>query len=238
MLERHCQDKPQMRKTPAPRSSTRPATGAPAKTERNSGRTQLKILKAATEEFARWGYGGARIERISRHAGTNDRSLYYYFGSKKELFRVVLERAYLNVAQAEYALNLGTVDPVQAIRYVVEFTWNYYLAHPELLSLLATENQHQGEHIKRSSLATTFSATQVAIVKDILDRGAAAGAFRPGVDPVHMFLTIAALGFFYLANRYTLSTYLGIDLMQKQRRAKWLDHITSIVLTYLQNPAT
>jgi AcrR family transcriptional regulator len=207
-----------------------------ATTERNVGKTQLKILKAATSEFARWGYGGARIERISLRAGTNDRSLYYYFGSKKELFRVVLERAYLDVAQAEYALNLGKLEPADAIKHVVKFTWDYYLAHPELLSLLGTENLHRGEHIKRSSLATTFSATQVAILKDILDRGTSSGIFRTGVDPVHMWLTISALSYFYVANRYTLSTYLGLDLMQIRRRTNWLDHMTDTVLTYVTKP--
>ena len=214
------------------RAKTKGHSAAP---ERNVGETQLKILKAATDEFARWGYGGARIERISRRAGTNDRSLYYYFGSKRELFRVVLERAYLDVAQAEYALNLGQVEPADAIRHVIEFTWNYYLTHPELLSLLGTENLHRGEHIKRTSLATTFSATQVAILKDILDRGVAAGIFRAGIEPVHMWLTISALGYFYLANRYTLSTYLGFNLMQEKRKAQWLDHVTATVLTSLAN---
>jgi AcrR family transcriptional regulator len=203
---------------------------------RNGDSTQVRILKAATEEFARWGYGGARIERISRRAGTNDRSLYYYFGSKKGLFRVVLERAYLQIAQAEYALNLDKLDPSEAIRHLVAFTWNYYLAHPELLSLLSTENLHRGEHIRRSSLATTFSSTQVTILKDILDRGAKSGAFRRNADPVSMFLTISALGFFYLGNRYTLSTYLGRDLMAPKNQAEWLKHMTDTVLAYLRAP--
>ena len=206
-----------------------------ASSGRNIGETQLKILKAATDEFARWGYGGARIDRIGRRAGTNDQSLYYYFGSKKELFRVVLERAYLGVAQAEYALNLGQIEPIDALKHVVEFTWNYYLTHPELLSLIGTENLYRGEHIKRSSLATTFSATQVAILEDILDRGASAGVFRTGEQPVHMWLTISALCYFYLANRYTLSTYLGFDLMQEQRRGEWVEHVTAVVLGYLTN---
>src|SRR5262245_12618888 len=216
-------------KTRAKRSGRKPV--------RNGDSTQVRILKAATEEFARWGYGGARIERISRRAGTNDRSLYYYFGSKKGLFRVVLERAYLQIAQAEYALNLDKLDPAEAIRHLVAFTWNYYLAHPELLSLLSTENLHRGEHIRRSSLATTFSSTQVTILKDILDRGVKSGVFRRTADPVSMFLTISALGFFYLGNRYTLSTYLGRDMMAPANQAQWLKHMTETVLACLRAPA-
>src|SRR5262249_25376571 len=94
----HTTDLPEAAKVPTQR---RPCPRR-RKSRRNGESTQTKILNAATDEFARWGYGGARIERISHRAGTNDRSLYYYFGSKKGLFRVVLERVYLQIAQAEY----------------------------------------------------------------------------------------------------------------------------------------
>lgn len=195
--------------------------------------TQVKILEAATEEFTRFGYDGARIERISRRAGTNDRSLYYHFGSKQDLFRIVLERVYLDLAVAERALNLETLDPREAIKQLISFTWHYYLEHPEMISLLNTENLYRGVHIKRSALATTFSTTQVEIIRNILDAGVSAGVFRRGVDPIHIFLTISALGYFYLSNRYTLSTYIGNDLLDKERRAAWLTHITNVVLDYL-----
>jgi AcrR family transcriptional regulator len=231
------------RRPATPRADGRPPAGAEgrptsrpearAATRRDPEATQNKILDAATEEFARHGFDGARIERISTRAGTNDRSLYYYFNSKQNLFRVVIERVYLRMARAERELNLDGLDPRDAMKAVIAFTWTYYLDHPEMITLLNTENLHRGVHIKRSPLARTFSNTQVEVIRNVLDAGAAAGVFRSGVDPVEIFLTTSALGYFYLSNRYTLSNYVGIELLEPERLARWLDHITTVVLDHL-----
>src|SRR5436853_7114624 len=72
---------------------------------------QRKILQAATEEFANHGFGGARVERISRRAHTVDRMLYYYFGSKEKLFRSVLGQAYEQLGEAEHRAALSSTAP-------------------------------------------------------------------------------------------------------------------------------
>ena len=213
------------------KTSTRPD----AKRARSSAKTADKILKAATTEFARWGYGGARIERISARAGTNDRSLYYYFASKKKLFRAVLEQAYVRLAEAEVAIQIDQLEPVEGIERLVTFTWEYYIENPELLSLINTENLYRGDHIRQSQLATTVSNTQLKIISKLTERGAQAGIFRANADPVHTFLTIAALSFFYLSNRYTLTTYLGVDLMEKKHRERWLSHMKRVVVQSLSD---
>ena len=197
---------------------------------RADGPTPIKILNAATAEFARWGYGGARIERISARAGTNDQSLYYYFSSKQKLFRAVLENAYLNLTKAEVALNIDALDPIDGIERLVEFTWKYYFENPELLSLINTENIYRGEHIRQSSWAAIISQTQMNIINNILERGKATGVFRSSIDPVSVFLTISALSYFYISNRYTLSTYLGFDLMEDSKVQHWLQHMKRTVV--------
>ena len=50
------------------------------KNGRDPARTRSKILEAATGEFARYGLGGARVDRIAARARANKRMLYYYFG--------------------------------------------------------------------------------------------------------------------------------------------------------------
>jgi AcrR family transcriptional regulator len=59
---------------------------------RDAEATQARILAAAAKEFAAKGVSGARIDEIAARARTNKRMLYYYFGSKAELFREVLRR--------------------------------------------------------------------------------------------------------------------------------------------------
>ena len=54
--------------------------------------TRRRILAAALQEFSAKGIDGARVDAIAERAGTNKRMLYYYFGSKDDLFRAVLRQ--------------------------------------------------------------------------------------------------------------------------------------------------
>jgi len=200
---------------------------------RDPEQTRARILAAAKAEFARVGLGGARVDRIAALAGANKRMLYYYFGSKDELFRAVLEATYEHIRESEKALHLAEVDPAEAIRRLVVFTWNYYLEHPEFLSLLNSANLHRAEHLKQSTKVRRLHSPFVALIGDILERGRAAGRFRDGVDAVQLYISIAALAYFYLGNNYTLSAIFGRDLKAKKAREARLSHMTDLVLGYL-----
>jgi len=200
---------------------------------RNPVRNQERILQAATEEFARYGLGGARVDRIAVRAGANKRMLYYYYGNKEDLFLKVLEARYAHIRRAELGLHLLDLDPVQGMRRMVEFTWNYYLKHPEFLTLLNSENLHRGRHLKRSRDIAAMHSPLIALLRDLLLRGERAGKFRKGVDPVQLYISIAGLGYFYLSNRHTLSTIFERDLLAPKSKAERLKHMTELVLGYL-----
>ena len=201
---------------------------------RDPEQTRARILAAAKAEFARAGLGGARVDRIATLAGANKRMLYYYYGNKDELFRAVLEATYEHIRESEKALHLDEVDPPEAIRRLVAFTWAYYLQHPEFLSLLNSENMHQAEHLKRSTRVRRMHSPFVAMLRDILARGARDGLFRQGVDAVQLYISIAALAYFYLGNNHTLSAIFGRNLMAKKACDERLAHMTELVLGYLR----
>lgn len=196
--------------------------------------TRARILAAAKAEFARSGLGGARVDRIAERAGANKRMLYYYFDSKDGLFRAVLEATYEHIREAEKALHLDALDPHEAIRRLIEFTWDYHLQHPEFLSLLNSANLHRAEHLKSSTKVRRMHSPFVAMIRDILDRGERAGVFRSGVDAVQLYISIAALAYFYLGNNYTLSAIFGRDLKAKKACQERLAHMTELVLGYLR----
>ncbi len=198
--------------------------------------TRARILAAAKAEFARVGLGGARVDRIAQLAGANKRMLYYYFGNKDELFRAVLEATYEHIRESEKALHLDEVEPPEAVRRLVAFTWNYYLRHPEFLSLLNSENMHQAVHLKRSTRVRRMHSPFVALIRSILERGVAAGLFREGVDAVQLYISIAGLAYFYLGNNHTLSAIFGRDLKAKKACDARLAHMTELVLAYLKRP--
>ncbi len=117
---------------------------------RDADRSQATILAAARDEFAEHGLGGARMDRIAERAGLNKRLIYYYFEDKEQLFRAVLEQAYLHIREEERKLNLLGLKPADAVRRLVEFTWQYYLDHPEFLTLLNSANLHRARHLESS----------------------------------------------------------------------------------------
>ena len=181
---------------------------------RDAEETRRRLLQAAKAEFAKNGLGGARVDEISDRAQANKRMLYHYFGSKDDLFQTVLEQAYLDIRNAEQKLQLDSLEPKQALETLVRFTWSYYIKNPEFITLVNSENLHRARHLKKSEAIKVVSRRFVNMVTKILERGVASGVFRPGVDPVQLNITIAAIGYYYLTNRFTGSIVFERDLME------------------------
>ena len=200
------------------------------KNGRDPERTRARILEAATAEFAHYGLGGARVDRIAQRAGANKRMLYYYFGSKDDLFLAALESSYAQIRGAERELDLEQSDPREALKRLVSFTWRYYLEHPEFMTLLNSENLHKGRHVRRSHRVRELHSPLVETLRGILRRGERSGLFRRGIDPVELYISIAGEGYFYLSNRYTLSRIFGRDLMAQRSLAGRARHIRNMIL--------
>lgn len=141
----------------------------PTKT-RDAERSRAVILNAALEEFALFGLGGARIDRIAERSNLNKRLIYYYFTDKDRLFQAVLESAYEQIRESEKKLNLQSLQPATAIRTLVEFTWNYYLEHPEFLTLLNSANLHKARHIQESSNVRALNSPLIELLGEILEK--------------------------------------------------------------------
>ncbi|QJI28918.1 TetR/AcrR family transcriptional regulator [Pseudomonas sp. ADAK18] len=192
--------------------------------------TRARILQAAIKVFTRDGYSGGRVDSISREADSNDRMLYYYFGSKEHLFVCVLEHTYEQFNKAEGKLKLDLSAPVQALQDLVAFIWNYYVKHPEFVAILSIENLHKGKHAKQSGELRRLSGEAVGVLRPIIEAGQLQGLFREDVDIKHVYLMIASLCYFYNSNQHTLSSFLGEDLANKSQQKDWLGFISDLVL--------
>lgn len=212
---------------------TRPAAPAvrrPGVRELAALATRESILRAAIKVFARHGYDGGRIEQISKAARSYDRMIYYYFGSKEGLFVAVIEEIYRRFNEAESALALDEAQPVEGLQAIVRFIWNYYQKNPEFITLLNTENLHRGRHIGKSLRARDYSSPALALVQRVLDAGVRQRHFRPEVKARDLYLMIAAMAYFYLSNRYTLSAFLGEALDSPAAMAHWEAFLIDAVL--------
>jgi AcrR family transcriptional regulator len=213
-------------------SSTAARTVVPLRT-RDADRSQQAILAAARDEFHECGLGGARVDRIAERAGVDKKLLYYYFENKDRLFQAVLEDTYRGIREAEQQLHLLELPPADALRALTAFTWNYYLEHPEFLTLLNSANLHRARHLEGSTRARRLNTPLIQTLGEVLERGRREGVFRGGVDPMQLYISIAALSYFYLGNQHTLSAIFGRDLMGAKALQQRLSHITEVVMGYV-----
>ena len=205
------------------------------KTKRDPEGTRRRIMAAATEELAKGGLAGARVDQIARRAETNERMLYYYYGSKEGLFLAVLEKQYAEFRSAEEQLHITDEDPVAAVRTLACFVWDWYYAHPEFIRLVNSENLHEARHLKKSAQLLQLINPVVDVLADIVRRGQQQGVFRDNVDVPQLYLTISALGYYVLSNRYTISAVIGHDVATEEEHARFADLHTDMVLSYLTN---
>src|SRR5438552_16100673 len=172
----------------AVRVPSKPETGR----QRDAERTRTEILEVATHEFAERGFNGARVDEIAASTRTTKRMIYYYFGSKKQLYLAVLEAAYARIRAAERTINVDHLDPVTAIRRLAELTFDHHEAHPDFIHLVRIENVHHAEHIKELRSLVNLNTTAIEVISGILDRGQRQGLFRTDIEPIDVHVMISA----------------------------------------------
>lgn len=196
-------------------------------------RTKADILAMATREFSENGYSGGRIDEIAERTKTSKRMIYYYFGSKDGLYRAVLTEYYRKLRTQEQDLHLEDLAPLEAIRRLVHFTVDYHITNAEDVRLVMVENIHRGRHIRELPSLETLNSSLVDLIGRICKRGVAEGVIRPGLDPMDVYMSIAALSYFNVSNRYTFSTIFGVDMGSKAFLNARRRSITDTILRYV-----
>lgn len=202
--------------------------------KRDADRTRAALLAAGAREFAAHGFGGARIDRIAAGAGCNIRLLYHHFGAKKGLYIAVLEAAYGDLRAREASLALDPSDPMASVERLLRFTFRYFEEHPDFEGLIRAENMMAGRYLRESARLPQEAVRLRALLGAIVAAGEAQGVFRPGIDPVRLYVTIAAFSRFHLGNAWSMSATLGEDLRDPAWKAAWLDHAVLMLRRYLR----
>jgi AcrR family transcriptional regulator len=118
---------------------------------------RASIVAAAIDEFAARGFKGASMDAIAARTHTTRALINYYFGSKEKLYIAVLEQVYSEIREAESRLDLDHLAPAEAVRRVVEFTFNYYVEHAGFVRLVVAENQARGRQFRKSRAMRTLN---------------------------------------------------------------------------------
>jgi AcrR family transcriptional regulator len=219
-----------------------PSTGARERARRAAMRkpkapaaNRASIVAAAIDEFAARGFKGASMDAIAARTHTTRALINYYFGSKEKLYIAVLEQVYAEIREAEGRLDLDHLAPADAVRRIVEFTYGYYLTHEGFVRLVVAENQARGRHLRKSKAMRTLNRPIIERLARVIERGQAAGSFRPDVDPVEIHKSIAALGMFNVTNRYTFGAIFQREMGAKGDVRRRRDMVADMILGYLTN---
>lgn len=200
---------------------------------RDAERTKAELLDVATEVFADQGYSGARVDEIADRTRTTKRMIYYYFGGKEQLYLAVLERAYRGIREAERAVDVTGLDPVEAIRRLAVTTYDHHVRHSEFIRLVAIENVHRGEFIRKIDAIRELGQPAVGLLADILARGRDEGAFRDDVDAFDVHVLISSYCVFQVANQYTFGHLFERDLHAPPLAGRLREMIGDVVVAWL-----
>lgn len=197
-------------------------------------RTKADILAVATEEFAANGLSGARVDAIAERTRTSKRMIYYYFGSKEGLYLAVLEKAYADIRGVESQLRLEALGPEDALRRLIDETFEYDDSHAEFVRLVSIENIHRGKHLAEAPSIRQINLRIIDLIAGILERGRAEGLFRGDIDAVDVHMMISAFCFFRVANRHTFGEIFRVDLTEPERRERHKAMIADAVIALLR----
>jgi TetR/AcrR family transcriptional regulator len=201
---------------------------------RDPAATQRKLLTAARREFAQNGLAGARVDEIAARAGVNKQLVYHYFGDKDALYLAVLEWVYEEIREQERKLNLEGLPPERAIRKLIESSFDHLAAHPDFIVLLNDENRGGARHVRGSKRLAAMHSPLVSMISKILGDGVRSGIFRRGINPVHLYISIAGLSYFFFSNAPTLSAIFGKDLSSATAKRARRRHVVDLVMQSLR----
>jgi len=198
--------------------------------------TRQNIVEIASEEFALNGLSGARIDEIAARTRSSKRMIYYYFGDKEGLYLSALENAYRLVREGESKLDIEGLAPLDALRKLVEFTFDHHHQHEDFIRMVMIENIHHGAYLERSKAIRQLNISAIGTIESVYNRGVAEGVFRKGLEPIELHWQVSALCFFNVSNRATFSKIFGKDFGAPKALASLRRNAVDMVLRYVVKP--
>ncbi|MDH0733745.1 TetR family transcriptional regulator [Pseudomonas sichuanensis] len=210
------------------------AEGVRKTRKNNPEKTRENILQAAITEFVQQGLAGARVDAIAERTATSKRMIYYYFGSKEQLYVECLVKLYGDIRKTEHSLDLESLEPEQAIQRLVEFTFDHHANNVDFVRIVCTENIHYGEYVKQSPVIREMSSMVLDALGKILARGVREGVFRPGIEVIDLHMLMSSFCFYRVSNRHTFGDIFQIDLSDEQVKQRHKQVICEAVMRYIK----
>lgn len=221
-------------KRPAQKSAaSRDEPAEKPKRKRDPVKSRQTILRVASNEFCQHGFSGARVERIATRSKSNMRMIYHYFGDKEGLYLAVLEDAYTRIRQQEDKLDLTASSPVQGMRNLITFTFDFFASNNDVLAIISNENTLKAKYLRRVPNVRAMTVPLIKSIESLLEKGQGAGLFRKHIDPIQFYVSLVALSQIHIANRYTLSVIFDRDTADPAWLKDRRKHAEDVLMAYL-----
>jgi len=195
------------------------------------GNSKARILDGAAEEFAAAGFAGARIDRIARRTRLNVRMLYYHFGSKRGLYRAVLQHIYEHMARILDELPAADVGKQRTIEAFGRY-FDLLTEYPRFADVLVREQLDGAKHLKalsreRPELFQKIHEHARALVED----GIASGELQGRLDPAMTVMSVTSTVCFLTAARHSHALFIGEERAQPKA---WREHLMALLVDGLR----
>ncbi|WP_148573553.1 TetR/AcrR family transcriptional regulator [Nocardioides caldifontis] len=199
---------------------------------RDAERSRTAILDAAEQLFADLGFQGASLAAIAQRAHVSVGLPRYFFGSKEELHRAVLQRVFArrNAAldavanAAEQLLENAPEDGEGALRLLVRGYLDFLLDNPSFVWLLTRDAlEHAGRREQLPRHSEKFADRMVALMTR-------AGVAEATKAPEQLFLSLIGLCYFPLEHDATIVAGMGQRAWTPAFRDRRVEHIVRLLL--------
>jgi AcrR family transcriptional regulator len=164
----------------------------------NEAETAVAILDSAEPLFAQQGFAATTIKQIGAAAGVNPALIYYYFGSKEELYRRLLMHLFTTLARRGTEQLAAAPSPEAAVRALIGVQGEVLSGHPSIVRLMAREMADHGAAHAQHGIAQ-LAATAFARLLAFIEEGQRAGVFRDDLDARFAAIsTISLIPYFHL----------------------------------------
>lgn len=193
---------------------------------RNRADQQAAIIAAAERVFAGAGFGGATMQAISVAAGLPKPNLHYYFGSKKALYRAVLERTLREWLEPADTI-VADAEPRVALECYIREKMRQSFTRPYASRVWANELLHGAPELRATLVRTLRPLMRRKAA--VIDQWIAHGRMAP-LDSMHLFFTIWAATQTYADFEVQICTVLGCDALDREAQARATQHVVSLIL--------
>ncbi|MEJ2220743.1 MAG: TetR/AcrR family transcriptional regulator [Desulfobacterales bacterium] len=170
----------------------------PLRLKDRRSQTFERILEAATKEFSKAGFAGARVDEIAKIAGVNKATIYYHIGGKQVLYAQVIHHLFDNAVEKFNRNITAAQSPEEKLRGFIQTIAGMVDQHPELAAIMLREQASGGKHFP-ATVAQDL-ARILGILTEILEDGAGSGAFIKTVPLIVHMMIIGAIVFFKLSS--------------------------------------